>query len=172
MMPIRTHEQERPHARKVTFGRVAPERKRAERSGGDEEGADDALARVDEEDRRQGQTHQSRIDPEGCLCRSHAHVLNAEAQEEHQRKRCENDNPAEGAGIDELAESRELAVGDGKVERAKGCKAGDRQAERHKVVDADHIGAQALVDGRVRAHAGRCAGLIVTKVSHNYPFLA
>ena len=98
--------------------------------------------------------------------------MDPEAQEEHQSQRREDNDPAEGAGVDELAESGQLSVGHCEVEGTPGRKAGNSEAKRHQVVDPDHVGAQALVDGGVRAGARRCdARLIVAKVSHVFLLL-
>src|SRR5690606_16470437 len=94
-----------------------------------------------------------------------------EAQEEYECERGQYDHPAEGAGIDKLAECRKLAVGDGEVECAPSGHAGDYETERHQVIDPDHIGAKAFVYGSVCVTGGRDTSLIIAHVfSHDLLF--
>ena len=141
--------------------------------------------RVDQEDRRQRQAHQAGEDPERGLRGRDAHRLDARAEIEDHAERREHHHPAQRRAVESRAErGQHLAVaergdgacgivGGGQHHRAERGEAGDGEAERHKVVNLEHIGAQALVDGRVgagtRVHGAR---LIVAKVSHGFLCIA
>ena len=171
-------------AGQVALGRVAIERKRAEGRCRHEEGLRDALRREDQEDRRQRQTHEACEHPERNLRCRYAHRVDAGAQEEHHAERCQHDHPAQGRSVEcgaETGEHRAVAErGDGRRRIGRGCErnraergnASDDEAERHKVVNLEHVGAQALVDGGIGAGTrSRDARLIVAKVSHWNPLL-
>ena len=137
--------------------------------------------RIDQEDRRQRQAHQACEDPERGLRAGDAHRLDARAEIEDHAERREHHDPAQRRAVERRADTgQHLAVaergdggcgivGGGQHHGAECGQAGDCEAERHKVVNLEHIGAQALVDGRVgagtRVH-GAC--LIVSKVSHGF----
>ena len=74
------------------------------------------------------------------------HAMHRRRQAEDEGERREHDHPLQRADVDRLPEGGELPVLERHRRGAVGDQAGDRQADRHVVVDAEHEGAQALID--------------------------
>ena len=159
------HHHERAHRRQAALGRVAVEAEARESRRGGEERPPERSAGVDHEQRRHRQADQRREGDEGVAGGRHRHRIDAGGDVEHQRERREHDQPAQRRDIDRMAEIGQRQAPAFRLDRAElegrpGDQPGHAEPEGHVVVDADHVGAQALIDG----DAGPCEPRAGTRV--------
>jgi len=85
------------------------------------------------------------------------HAAHARAEHEDEGERRQHDHPTQRRGVDRLSEGRQrhraAGLGDSHHVNAQRGRAGDGEADAHIVVDAEHIGPQALIDFRRRRPA-------------------
>jgi len=133
------HDQECTHALQVLLGGVAEQAETGEGPCRGEEGRGDAFARIDEEDRRQRQAHHRGEGPEHQLQRSLAELVHAEAHREDEAQRRQRNDP------------HQRTAGEGQRQAAArgqhGDQSGQQHARSHIIVNLEHVGAQARIEG-------------------------
>ena len=119
----------------------------------------DARAGEHEEDGRHRKAHHRGEGEEDQPRRRRLHPVHHRRKPEDEGERREHDHPLQRADVERVARTRRVArrpaVG------AVGDQPGHREADRHVVVDAEHEGAQALVDP-----LDPCAGPDCERQSH------
>ena len=132
------HDQESPHALQVLLGGVAEQAQAREGACRCEEGRSDALARIDEENRRQRQTHDRGESPEHDLQRTAAELVDAEAHGEDESEWRQRHQPHQRTA----GECERQSATRGK----HGNKAGEQNARGHVIVNLEHVSPQARIE--------------------------